>query len=419
MAAKNKVSLKFYLLIAYVALLFFEPQQFYPMLKSMRITYCLGITLIILAIIGSKRVHKINILGSPLFKLCSLFFGLVILSCLFSNYEYVDNVYVEVLKVYALVFIVGMILSNKREIYYFSWIIIIFGVINAGVTIYYYHHGYLPTRMPSYFGSMGQSGSNEFSLLMTMLLCFAIIFYNNVTDKYEKIFLIFSMLNFIYCITRTRSRGGFIGLCAIIIAMIILKYANKKMLLIVSFALLILIIKTPGTYFDRINTIFGENTYEEDTNVTSRFDTYEYAFNVVGENIMLGIGTNQFIPHIRERYKKVDKIYAVHNTLFSVASENGLPAAIVYFVMIIQIIREVRAIEKVNKNLSAKMLAPLIAIKIAIIGFLFVSMTLSVQYNRLVMILIGMVISSSAIITRNRAETKNIEETNGKNCIEK
>jgi len=75
--------------------------------------------------------------------------------------------------------------------------------------------GQLPIRMYSYYGNPGQSGSNEYALLMVETLPLVIILFNLKQTNFRRGLLLISLLSMAYCLTRTRSRAGIIGLAVL------------------------------------------------------------------------------------------------------------------------------------------------------------------------------------------------------------
>lgn len=410
---RKGMSLGYIFLVLYLGILFFEPQQFFPALEQIRIAYSFGIFVLCWAIVFSLTEVKGNIFRLRLFHLLILFFLFCTLSLIVSELPVAENpAYMELSKATVLFLIVALIVRTKIDFIRLCWILVIFTTINAVVTIYYYHLGALPYRMVSFFGSLGRSGSNEFALLMVEMLPFPILLLQERRSKVPKIFLLFSILTFIYCITRTRSRAGFLGVMLIFLVLTVYRYVNFKLFILILMALVLVFIKSPGSYFRRIQTVVEAETYDYDSNIRHRFKNYERAFNTITEKPLLGIGIGGFQAYIGLLDPYEERRFVIHNTFLEVAAESGIPAAILFSAMLVYTFWRLK---EVRENLATwgkgamRLVSLLNAMRVALLTYAFMAMSLSIRHNRILFILIALTCCLQRFSEDQQDETKFIK----------
>jgi O-antigen ligase len=375
----------FFLLSIYLGLLFFEPQQFIPILGKIRITYLFALLTLVAAFFFAPKENKSNLFKNKIFWGVILIFILINLSLINNNITFSSNVeYQEVIKTLALFLMVILIIGNKEEFNKFFILLLSFGAINALVSIYYYTRGYLPTRMISYFGNLGQSGSNEFALMLVMLLPIPLVLLKRQNTKLKQVALIFSILIFMYCITRTRSRSGFLGVAIVLLVLLFLRYFSVKEILIGILFLILIYMKTPGSYFGRMGTITEQQTMSEDRNVSSRIETYIIAWDIIKKNPFFGIGLGNYLPHVKFYYYTYagDKIYVIHNAFLKLTAETGVLTLFLFLVLLTYILRKGLKFGKFSQN-SIKEFILSDAIIASISGYIVIAMFQPVPFDRL------------------------------------
>jgi O-antigen ligase len=241
---------------------------------------------------------------------------------------------------------VFLAVRSNHDIRRLIWIIIILMTINCTGTVYYYMKGYIETRMSSYYGSLGQSGSNEFALLLLQILPFAFLLIRKELFRKDNIFILFSTMTFLYCLTRTRSRTGFLGLILIFLFLFFIKRFTAKRFFFVLLIAIVLFIKTPTSFFERMATITQSQTIEEDRNVSSRFESAAIAFDIILDHPIMGVGLGNFIPYIKKNYHHLDlsRVFVVHNGFLLIGAECGIPAMLCFFIFVFSIVYNMKRI---------------------------------------------------------------------------
>jgi O-antigen ligase len=398
------MSFSFALLSVYVGLLFFEPQQFFPALKQIRITYTFGILFLGWALVASPRTVKSNLFRSSIFKLIIIFFGLCSISLLETEFPVSENrEYLTLLKTTALFLMVALNIRTESDFIRLCWLLLIFSTISAAVTIYYYHLDVLPTRMLSYFGTPGQSGSNEFAALMVEMSPFPIMLLLGRRPLAERTFLSISLFMCLYCLTRTRSRAGLVAFVIILLAVAVYRYISTRHLAVILTVLALLFIKSPGSYFDRMSTIVSEETYKEDRDVVTRIENYKRALSTIRDNPILGIGISNTANYFRPMMRPNERIFVIHNAYLEAGVETGLPGMLVFCLLVFHTFRGFKRYASHLSNtgsLSMKMQSFMNAATIAVLGYASMAMTLSIRFDRIFFILMALAASIPHILAQ-------------------
>ncbi len=394
--------------MAYLGVLFFEPQKFWPFLAEIRVVHTLGIIAIIASLLCARHDVLQSLFTSFLFKVLVLFIIVIILGTFLSEYSIFERD-ADLWRAFTLFILVSVNLKTDKDLIRFTWVLIVFGTLNAVGTIYFYHISHYALRIASYFGDLGPGGSNEFALLMVELLPFPIILLQSSRSMATSGFLAVAITAFVYCLTRTRSRAGFIGLAVIIIVLLLYRIVKIKYVILILTVIVLVFFKTPSSYFERIQSISVENTYEEDWNITSRFDTYQMALQTIIENPLLGVGIGNYQSYMAAKYaeKGNTKVLVVHNAYLQVGSECGIFGVLFYCAMVGYTAWSFKRYS--SRECSAAREETMFICRAAFIStlaFSVMAITLPVQFNRMFFILMGVATAVKYIIGKDTSNEK-------------
>lgn len=414
------------LVTIYLGLLFFEPQQFFPALQGVRVTYIFGIFTLLWVMIFSPMDVRSNLLRNSLFRLVISFSILCALSQFLNkslapeSARYIDLM--TMLKALALFLMVSLTTRTSTDFIRLCWVLIIFATINSVVTIYFHHIGALPWRLVSYFGTPGTSGSNELALLMVEMLPFPLLLLKEKAGKSGKVFLLISLMSFLYCLTRTRSRAGFVGLAICFLVLVFYRYFSIKQLVFALIIVALIFVKSPTSYFSRVSTTFDEETYEEDSNVTSRIENLKRGALIMSDYPLFGIGLGSSHWYIRGIVEEGRRGFVIHNAYVHVGADSGLLAMIIFCLIVINTFRSLQKlgstkINKLNAGTYIEIQPYLRAAAISVLGYAWMAMTLSIRFDRVFFVLIALAISSNNLFgVRSSMEMERVflEKTKGK-----
>ncbi|MDI6735725.1 MAG: O-antigen ligase family protein [bacterium] len=182
-------------------------------------------------------------------------------------------------------------------------------------------------------GGTQLGGSNELAGMLIMILPFFFykIFSHKILEKSMALSFFFSTL---FCIILTGSRGGTLGLLVVLILFCIRTQQRLKSLTILGIIVILCIIFTPATYWERMSTI---NEYQADGSAMSRIELWKFALNIWKSHPFEGIGQENF------RLISPGRL-VVHNTYLTLLVEGGLQALFFYLLAIFLSFRDIRFI---------------------------------------------------------------------------
>lgn len=178
-------------------------------------------------------------------------------------------------------------------------------------------------------GSAFLGDENDFSLLMNVMLPFALCLFVYERQKAQKLIYLITSLLCVVSIVISGSRGGFVGLIAVLT--VIWLVSSKKILSLVLVSILVLgvYIVADQKYWDRISTI--ENTNEG--TAKERIDSWLAAWEMFKDN-PLGVGPGNFPVRFPEyQSDSMSKNMwgrQAHSLWFTILSELGIPGVLLY-----------------------------------------------------------------------------------------
>ena len=219
--------------------------------------------------------------------------------------------------------------------------------------------------------------SNDLALHIVTMIPLAIGFAFAGKSPIRK--LLYFGLAGLFCaaVIVTFSRGGFLGLVAVLFVLV-RKFGRRNktvsyvLLVAVMFGILAL---APGAYSSRLSSIF--NAAADTTGSRSqRNEILKRSIWVTLRYPLFGVGLGNF------HYKSVQEL-VTHNGFTQVSSEMGIPALVVYIMFMVYPLRRLRKIERETEGNpeKRKFYAWSIGIQCAIIGYMVASFFASVAYQ--------------------------------------
>ncbi len=201
-------------------------------------------------------------------------------------------------------------------------------------------------------GRYSGGGQNAVELSLILSLCVPIAWYLAITEKSTKIGKIIKVICFsyvplaIFSIILTASRTGILSLipCIFYILLTLNKLKPGIRTLIFFFSMILIIvgqILIPKQTIERLST-FGTSITAGD--LGGRTSLWKQGFQIFIENPLLGIGSNGT--------SSTDQIGAVaHNTFISILAETGFVGFIVFVLLIISIVIQVKRMTLLSPNI--------------------------------------------------------------------
>lgn len=226
------------------------------------------------------------------------------------------------------------------------------------------------------------SDSNDLALALNVVIPF--FWYLFAYEKKMLVKLAFGAA-FLLCFiasTFTFSRGGFIGLAAIMLFTVLLSKNRLKNILFVGALLAIASQFIPSSYWERMQTINKYETEGERSSSNIRLQLWKIGIVMAEENPVLGVGPLnsgfQILKYGPRVVNDTNELYFLsgriaHNTFISVASELGFTGLIIFIAFIVNAYWNARASQKALKRKSTGndclMQALPSALKVSLIGY--------------------------------------------------
>lgn len=208
----------------------------------------------------------------------------------------------------------------------------------------------------------------------------------------------------------TLSRGGFLGLCVVMLGLALKsKYKVTGLLAVVlvgsiTFALL------PGRVVERVGTI--STASETDQSAQMRFNSWYVCMQIISDHPVLGIGPRNMLE-LFGRYLETENVRVAHNSFLQMAVDAGLPAMLMMLGLMALSYFRLRQSRQVLKSRSPD--SPLIAyshgMEIALAGY-FVSANFLSRHDLELLYEIFALATSLHVMTREwQREAKEAELT--------
>lgn len=215
--------------------------------------------------------------------------------------------------------------------------------------------------------------------------------------------VVFIGMSVLFCagVIVTFSRGGFLGLVAVLFVLVRKLGRRNKMLsgVILVAVILGILAVAPGAYSSRLSSIF--NAAADTTGSRSqRNEILKRSILVTLRYPLFGVGLGNF------HHKSVQEL-VTHNAYTQVSSEMGIPAMIVYIMFMVYPLRKLRKIEAETEGRpeKRKFYAWSIGIQTAIIGYMVASFFASVAYQWYIYYLVAYAVAARRLYVLQASST--------------
>jgi O-antigen ligase len=189
---------------------------------------------------------------------------------------------------------------------------------------------------------------NDLALVLVGLLPLTLYFMWRVTTTPRRIMATLCFALFVFAIVRTGSRGGLLGLAAVLgYLLLAFRMMTPRARLLGALAAVVLLAAGGARYWERMRTMFEPST---DYNwsrreYTGRGELWRRGVGYLRERPIVGVGANAFVtaerdlsPAARRRQmagRPVQTLVA-HSTVVQIGAELGIPGLIIFAVLIVQ-----------------------------------------------------------------------------------
>lgn len=190
-----------------------------------------------------------------------------------------------------------------------------------------------------YGGMFGPGGENDLAAFLAINF-FWFLFWSQEADARWKKWCLIGMagivgLGCLFCY----SRGAYMALTA---GLIYYGWKRYKFLLVVLVVMLFTIpVWAPQTVRERVEMLTQDEKVDNDSSAQHRLVIWEGGKKMVADNLLFGVGPNNFGLHIRNYAELPEKSpTASHNMYLRMAAELGLPGFVFFITILIFLLKE-------------------------------------------------------------------------------
>lgn len=385
-------------LILFTLLLYLRPADLFPFLTPLHIVRIVGgITFLVL-------LFKKGDSREPILKNCSQvkLLSFLILIMVFSGITSIWRsnslgYFINFLKIYIGFLLVINLIDSLERFKGIIWTMVLSGLY-LGITavIHYFQGEYLQAgyRVASFTTGMF-GGPNELALCLIMLIPFLYFLFIQSKVIFLKLFLIGAMVIVLMGITFTYSRGGTIGMMAVLLLLFL--RSRYKLKLAIGFVVVSFLFFNfaPVKYIERMKTV--PTSYTEDAATISRIDAWKAGISMMTHR-PFGVGMGNFGEGF-VKYRPEGAIdvpgrrRAAHNAFIQIGGETGILGLLVFLSLIAVTLRNLNRIKYFFMNKESEEAEEISqfadAVFISLIGFSTCAFFLSQAYNWILYYLFG------------------------------
>ena len=166
--------------------------------------------------------------------------------------------------------------------------------------------------------------------------------------RYVRPLILAALVGTVFVLMLSFSRGGFVGLLVILIALFFVERKNRAFMTVGVVGLVMLMVAAPALYWDRIISLYEAARHvSQDYAILVRVQTLKVAAILGFENPVSGVGIGNFI-YQSSRFLPFTKV--VHNAFMQIFSELGLPGLFVVSTIFIRNIFVIRSMMSSDSN---------------------------------------------------------------------
>jgi len=334
----------YFMVLLFVLFSFFRLHEVFPQLYSLRIPLLLS-----LASLGALTWHvglsrKVIIYWSPELTRASLFFILVVFSILLaSNRPVAVNYFTGIYwKITVMTFAIAWLAQTEKDFTLSLRLITLSGLSVGLVALYNKINGIglvegTRVTIGRDLGSV-LGDPNDLSLVLLFPFSFALslMFCPNISRQ-DRLLGIVTAVFLVLAIIATQSRGGLLGIAAVVTVFAWRRVKSKALLISSGSSLLVVLYLVAGISGRESG---GAAEAGIDESAMGRLHAWEAAFGMALDNPFSGVGLHNFYHNYYFYSEYWDGLnHAVHSTWFGVLGETGFLGLLAFLAMLFAVIR--------------------------------------------------------------------------------
>jgi putative inorganic carbon (HCO3(-)) transporter len=253
-------------------------------------------------------------------------------------------------------------------------------------------------------------GNNEIAFALVIVLPLMRYLQTITANKWIKMGFLAAMALSVASILASYSRGAFLALIAMALALLIKSKQKLGIAVIVTLLVLCAIYLMPAQWHNRIETI---ETYEEDASAMGRINAWLFAVNLAKDYPVMGGGFQTFRKDLFEKYAPVpNDFHDAHSIYFEVLAEQGYVGLIMFLILGLLVLKNCKYIVSITRGkYELKWATDLAAmVQVSLVGYAIGGTFLGLAYFDLPYHLIAVIVATRNIVQRslNQAESHKV-----------
>jgi probable O-glycosylation ligase (exosortase A-associated) len=408
-ALRRGHALSFVGLFLFTVVLYFRPYEMFPALSSMRtLAYWIAVSTLAIFVpsqLGlegnlTTRPREINLV--LLLSLCAL----LSIPLAIDRAEAWDN-FVEFLKVVVMFIVMVNVVRTERRLKILLFLSLAVGCVVSAGAINDYRLGHFTVAGERIAGIIGGmfANSNDMALHLVMMTPICIALFFSTRSIIKKAFFGSCAGLMVVGNIVTFSRGGLLGLVAAM-GVLLWKLGRRHRLLVFVLALSLafsMVAFMPGTMVERLSSIFDPTSdVSGGASAISRRALLFRSLLVMSRHPLLGIGMGNF--HSVSIHEQVS-----HNAYTQVGAEIGIPAMLLYIMLIVAAFKRMRSIEREAPEGQAhtRFYYLALGLQASLVGYMVCSFFISVAFQHYIYYLLGYAICLHRIYETSKPAVAN------------
>jgi probable O-glycosylation ligase (exosortase A-associated) len=395
--------------------LYFYPFHIWEGPDFLRPIFLMTAITMIFFIFNSVFIKKMRIRFPAECKLALLFLLFLFISSFFavhsSSVSFSQNLIA--FKVLLFYFLIINLVRSKKELNAFLWFILGCTALSALETIRFYRFYGVP-RVDTVGGVQG--GANALAAILVLTL--PIVFYKmSSRNIYEKVIAGGLLLAFLAAVILTGSRGGTLGLLAVLVLLVWRFRRKRRSLLILTLIILVSALVAPSHYWARTQTIID---HDRDLSAQNRIDLWKAGLHMYSDHPYTGVGQGNY-RYISPRYTELyypdwrGGGFVAHNMFIDLLAEGGVQTLLAFLLFVGWTFRELRrARRRLPPSSGGEDLRGLAtALEIGFIGFMVCGFFLSGLFRDVFFWLLALGPVIAILADRESARWAGLKESGG------
>ena len=407
----------FFVCLLFVGFAFFRFHEAFPALQSLRIPLLLSLAILAVLAYDMFLSRRIKAYWEPEFTPFAIFVIWTICGIFFAtNKPLATDYFIDIYsKIAIMTFAIAWIITKPQQMMTATKFIITSGIIIGCVALYNKTMGIglVEGTRVTISHELGSSlgDPNDLSLRLLFPLSFAAALVAVPQSKLLKVFGLIGVLVIIGAIIATQSRGGLLGLMAVM-GVFAHRYIKSKTLLITLAVIAALALATAAGLSGRVSG--GAHEVGIDASTQGRLDAWKTAISMTLHNPIFGVGLDNFYANYFFYTDAWDgKPHAVHSTWFDVMSQTGIIGFILFMAMFsIMIVRTLKHDKMLNHREAPEAIrCASIAIMAGIAGFAVAGTFLTQGFDWPVYILLALTAAISRYSRLYKEQTQDAADS--------